>query len=242
MKLNSWCFFLPGCNDPGCLDGWVKAQGLPPEPSLDFLPPAARRRVSLVGKLALDLCHRLGPPPVMAEALLLLASRHGEIVTTASLLDQLTKKEVLSPAGFSHSVHNSPVGRVSLALGNRQPAGAVSAGVGSLGAGLVEAMGLLGRYPDRQVALLFADEPVPLGLNPPPYAQEGPLGLGLLLEAGLGLEVRFLPGSPPLEVGDFAAQVFVPLLHWLGQPQGPFLLPGPGGGLELTWVAPKGGG
>ncbi|OGH00334.1 MAG: hypothetical protein A2600_11520 [Candidatus Lambdaproteobacteria bacterium RIFOXYD1_FULL_56_27] len=236
MKLISWCFFLPGCNDPSRLAGWVRPEGPAPEPSLEFLPPLARRRVSWVGKLALDLAHRLAPPTVMREALLLLASQHGEITTTALLLDQLTRGEVLSPAGFSHSVHNSPVGRVSLALDNRQPAGAVSAGVGSLGAGLVEALGLLCRYEGRKVALLFADEPVPAGLHPPLHCQDGPYGLGLLLGAGTGLEVKFLPGPPPPQVSEFGAAVLVPLLLWLQAPLGAFLLPGPGGPLELTWA------
>lgn len=199
MFIHQTSLYLPGWQAGQDLDHWKPPTGLDGGPSLDFLAAKQRRRLSLVARLALDLAHRLAPSEVLQEALLVFAGEHGEISTTLKLLGQWIQGEPLSPAGFSHSVHNAPLGRLSLIHHNHQPASAVSMGADSLQAGLFEAASLLYRYPDKKVVLILADEPVGppldgLGLAPP-----WPYGLGLLLSAQAGSTLVPLPGQGPLE-------------------------------------------
>ena len=75
------------------------------------------------------------------------------------MLTELVKKEPLSPAEFSHSVHNAIVGQASIFRHDRSESVSVSAGDDTLAAGFVEAAGLL---LDVEAVLVAAyDEPVP---------------------------------------------------------------------------------
>ena len=95
------------------------------------------------------------------------ASRHGEVISTHHMLTELVKKEPLSPAEFSHSVHNAIVGQASIFRHDRSESVSISAGDDTLAAGFVEAAGLLLDF--ERVLLAAYDEPVP-----DPYRAEMP--------------------------------------------------------------------
>ncbi|MDT8447402.1 MAG: beta-ketoacyl synthase chain length factor [bacterium] len=211
MFLESHSLYLPGLEPGQSLSDWggpVDDAG----PLLAFLEAKQRRRLSKLDRLVLQVAHQIGPPEVLAERVILFASRHGEIGTTLKLLHQWTQGESLSPAGFSHSVHNAPAGRLSILTHNHQPASTVSMGCDSLQAGLIEAASLLARYPERRVLLLLADEPLAAPLDLLGIEPIWPSALALDLSARVGWRLKVLPGT-----GAEPESAMLRLVRWIEQ-------------------------
>ncbi len=98
------------------------------------------------------------------------SSCNGDISSAATLLADLAKRELLSPALFSMSVHNAPPGILSLCFGACGDHTAIAAGEASLHAGLLEAFLCLREA--QSVVLVHADQRLPefyaeLGGNAP---------------------------------------------------------------------------
>jgi Beta-ketoacyl synthase, N-terminal domain len=87
------------------------------------------------------------------------SSRNGDLASTATLLTDLARRELLSPALFSMSVHNAPPGVLSLCLGACGDHTAIAAGEDNLSAALVEAF--LRLQDSESVALVHADQRLP---------------------------------------------------------------------------------
>jgi hypothetical protein len=96
--------------------------------------------------------------PDVRSARYVLSTRHGELDRTVSLLNSIDSREPLSPADFSMSVHNSLIGLLSMAAGNRGGHTAVSAGSESFCFGLLEAVSCLCERPGQPVILVHQDE------------------------------------------------------------------------------------
>lgn len=103
---------------------------------------------------------RACPPEELASVMPVFASRHGEIETTITLLNNIADDEPFSPTAFSHSVHNTAAGYFSIATGNRQPSISLAAGRETFCFGLIEAAGLLARHPQRKVLYVWSAEPL----------------------------------------------------------------------------------
>lgn len=147
------------------VERWAAWKEGDPAPRVDFLSPIQRRRLSPLARVALDAMWRV---VASAEHLpTVFASRHGEVSSTYRMLNQLVAHEPLSPAEFSHSVHNSIVGQASIFRHDHSESVAVSAGADTLPAGFIEAAGLLLNF--ERVLLAVYDEPVP-----EPYLKEMP--------------------------------------------------------------------
>jgi hypothetical protein len=139
---------------------WLTAPAAEPAASsaATALPAMLRRRVSAIGQKAFAAALRLSPG---ASDRFIFCSRHGEYRRTQSLLQALAMREPVSPADFSLSVHHALAGLLSIARTNGSGHTAVAAGSDSLAFGLIEAATCLAAGGDKQVLLVYFDEPLP---------------------------------------------------------------------------------
>jgi len=128
-------------------------------PSVGFIEPQLRRRLSLLDRIALHVAHSCVKN---GEAVrVVFASRHGELARSAELLAQLASSEMPSPMAFSLSVLNAAPGLYGIARKDRSASTAVSAGVETLPMALIEAAAQAWAEPEVPVVVAFADEPPP---------------------------------------------------------------------------------
>ena len=66
----------------------------------------------------------------------------------------------LSPAKFSHTVHNAQAGLFSIATGNRRASSSLAAQQDTFGHGWLEALAHLEREPERPLLLVIGDVPL----------------------------------------------------------------------------------
>ncbi|MEO8316068.1 MAG: beta-ketoacyl synthase chain length factor [Pseudomonadota bacterium] len=134
-------------------------------PDLSWMPASLRRRVSPLGRVALNVLAACLP----AEACpVVFASRYGDLEGIAGLLAQLHEEGIVSPMGFSLSVHNAAIGVYSIARQDRISTTCIAANADLIEVACVEAMGWMASG-ERQVLLVCCEDPAP-----PPYrADEG---------------------------------------------------------------------
>jgi hypothetical protein len=162
-----------GLLGPG-LDGWTASTALldgrspyisQPTvlPTPDGLPPAERRRLGRVVKLALGVglqaTSKAGVDPATLPSVFASSGADGnnchEICQALSLDERL-----ISPTRFHNSVHNAAAGYWSIATGSRAASNAVCAFDASFAAGLLEAVTQLAVEQTR-VLLVAYDVPYP---------------------------------------------------------------------------------
>ncbi len=181
-----------GIIGPG-LDGWTAAAAMlgGPSPYIaqptllpvpDGLPPAERRRLGRVVRLAvgvgLQASSNAGVDPAALPSVF--ASSGGDGHNCHEICESLSLEEkLISPTRFHNSVHNAAAGYWSIATGSKAASNALCAFDASFGAGLLEAVTLV--VVDRTRVLLVAyDAPYPAPLftkRPIPEA----FGVGLVL-------------------------------------------------------------
>jgi len=172
-----------GLLGPG-LDGWTNSGAVLEGRSLyvrqptnvpipDGLPPAERRRLGLVVKLALNVgLEAISKAGVEPDALpAVFASSGGDGQNCHEICQGLANDErLISPTRFHNSVHNAAAGYWSIATRSRAASNALCAFDWSFGAGLLEAMTqvvvdqtrvLLVAYDAPYPQPLFAKRPIP---------------------------------------------------------------------------------
>ncbi len=158
FTMQSWCGYLsselPLPASPQVLDTELATD-------VSFLPPLSRRRLSRLSKLSLRLARQVAPD---YQGYCVFGSQHGELVTTQSLLEGMVKGELMSPAGFSASVHNTAAGLHSIHQKNTWPCTSIAAGTDTLPACFMEAYALLCAGAE-QVLLVYADDKLPSSLS-----------------------------------------------------------------------------
>ncbi len=168
---------------PG-MDDWAGARELlihgcrsPLPPSrigpAEGLPPAERRRVGSVVRLALSVglagCRAAGMDP--AEPATVFASSGGDGENCHAICQVLAGEDrLISPIRFHNSVMNAASGYWGIATGSRTGACVLSAYDGSFAGGLIESFALLASE-ERPVLLIAYDHPYPS-----PLAETRPLG------------------------------------------------------------------
>jgi Beta-ketoacyl synthase, N-terminal domain len=213
-----------GLLGPG-LDGWTGTAALLegrspyiPQPTVlpmpDGLPPAERRRVGRVVKLALAVglqaTSKAGVEPGALPAVF--ASSGGDGHNCHEICESLSQAErLISPTRFHNSVHNAAAGYWSIATGSRAASNALCAFDASFAAGLLEAITqvvvdqtrvLLVAYDAQYPPPLFVKRPIPeafgvaLVLGPVTAPQASPAPLGRLTLA--------FSDAPPGRMGDAA--------------------------------------
>lgn len=192
FSVSRWAAWAPGLPNLQLWPAWLHAPELAllageAAPPLDELPAMTRRRIDPVGRAALQVAFWAqgdGPTgPVV------FASRWGEIARSVSLIRQLVQGEALSPTAFSLSVHNASSAVYSIARGDTANYAAVSAGAGSAGAGVCEALGLLADGAARVLVVsVEASLPEPYGAFD---AQPAPVrAWAALIEAGEAMALQ----------------------------------------------------
>ncbi|WP_162306108.1 beta-ketoacyl synthase chain length factor [Oleisolibacter albus] len=183
LKVQQWSACLGNISTQTEWSEWLDGARVPDpswSPKLDFLPPLQYRRYSRLSRLALSVARSLlqgnsGRPH------LVFASRFGEYDVTYALLCALAKGELLSPAAFSMSVHNTGAALCSITNGLDGHATAIAAGPDSLEFAVLESWSLLQAGEAEDVLMVYAEEPLPdcYGGDPWPPAGGGALGLRL---------------------------------------------------------------
>jgi hypothetical protein len=158
------------------------------------MPALLRRRLGRADRQGVEAAYALG----LGEALpVVWASRHGQIVRSAQLLNALARGEAPAPMDFSLSVHNAPLGLLSIATENASPASAVAAGDESLMAALLEAQGWVLEGAPRAL-VVHADEAPPTDYAGRWDGDAADFGLALRLgAAGERLRLRLVRGEGP---------------------------------------------
>lgn len=159
--LQSWAAFAPGLNSVPQWQAWARQPWLPAGdelPELREMPALARRRLSALGRLAVQVAwwaQEAGPGmPVV------FASRYGDAARSLELLAGLARGEALSPTAFGLSVHNAIGALYSIARDDRSNHLAVAAGCATAAAALVEAAGLLADGAPEVLVVCY-DAPLP---------------------------------------------------------------------------------
>jgi hypothetical protein len=160
---------------------WIPEEG---SPDVSSVAPLLRRRMSPLARMAvsvgLSCCRKAGLDP--SEPRVVFASRHGEMGVTSELLAQMGAQEILSPTGFSNSVHHTAVGYFSLATGNRQAMRAIGGGEASFCYGFLDALGLLNESNTTPVLLIAADDQVPPSFDVVIHPRSAPYAAAMLLQ------------------------------------------------------------
>lgn len=198
-RVRCWSAWAPGLEDDDAWRAWcanpapIKSEGVP---EARFLPAMLRRRCTPLSRIVLTAafgCCRAEELPAVRT---LFASRHGSINESIDMLERLARREKLSPAKFSHTVHNAQAGLFSIAAENRRASSSLSAMEDTFGCAWLEALTHLDREPERPVLLVMGD--VPLADTFAHLIDEpgGAYALGLLLARdGEGETVEFATGA-----------------------------------------------
>lgn len=95
------------------------------------------------------------------ESELIFSSRHGDLASNVELLSDLSSHTLLSPARFSVSVHNAPVGLIGQCLGASASHTAVAGDRETFMAGLTEAYARLVTREAQSILVIHADVELP---------------------------------------------------------------------------------
>ena len=168
----------PGLNDWASFTALLEGRSpYVPQPTVlptpDGLPPAERRRLGQVVKLALGVGLQATSSACVEPATLaaVFASSGGDGINCHEICQALSLEErLISPTRFHNSVHNAAAGYWSIATGCTAAANAVCAYDASFAAGLLEAVTqvvvdqtrvLLVAYDAQYPPPLFAKRPIP---------------------------------------------------------------------------------
>jgi hypothetical protein len=206
-RVRSWAAWAPGLEGREAWAAWARqpaplaAEGVP---DARFLPALLRRRCTPLTRIMLRAAYDACPEALRADVRTVFASRHGSINESIELIECVARGLPLSPAKFSHTVHNAQAALYSIAAGNRRASSSLAAQEETLGHGWLEALAHLEREPARPVLFVVGD--VPLAPTFAPLVQEPACSYAvawLLAGDGEGDPVGFAlaaggGGAPPL--------------------------------------------
>lgn len=123
------------------------------------IPPAHRRRLPPFARSAL----RCALPLLRAAPrnTVVYVSEQGDLESTVTLLSDLARKELISPALFALSVHNGPAGALSLCVAPAGDHTALAGDDATLAAGLTEAYARLACEECAALVLIYAEQQLP---------------------------------------------------------------------------------
>jgi Beta-ketoacyl synthase, N-terminal domain len=163
FAVDCWAALAPGLSTQQQWLEWFRHPGPVARdfvPDLAWVPAGLRRRVSPLGRAALNVLASCQPPQSCPAVF---ASRYGDLDAIAGLLAQLHREEVVSPMGFSLSVHNAAMGVYSIARSDRMATTSIAVNEDLAEAACFEALGWLAAGTDQVLVVCCADA------VPPPY-------------------------------------------------------------------------
>jgi len=162
--LKKWSAWAPGVTTQTEWKKWtrnpisLKSEGIP---ELSEIPAIRRRRLSDLSRMALKVTMECLKEDLTGCVNSVIASHHGEIQTMLDLTESLICQEPLSPNKFSHSVHNTIGGLISIESTNQSPTTSLCGGKASFCYGFLEALAMAYRYPNNPTLLVIVDVPMP---------------------------------------------------------------------------------
>ncbi len=162
LNVAAWAAWAPGLATREAWQAWARAPTLPlgeDIPALPEMPALQRRRIDLLGRMAIQVACWTADP-AGADPPLVFASRHGDVRRSLDLLEQQNAGETMSPTQFGLSVHNAIAALYSIFRGEHGNCVALAAGKATAEAALVEAAGLLADGAP-QVQIVVYDAPLP---------------------------------------------------------------------------------
>jgi hypothetical protein len=162
-SLLRWAAWAPGIESPAAWEQWAKSpQPLPAtgSPEAKFLPAMLRRRCTPLTRTMLTAAFACAEPAELARLRTVFGSRHGSINESIGLLENVVRREKLSPATFSHTVHNAQAGLFSIAAGNRAASSSLAAQEDTWTAAFLEALAFLERDAREPVLVVVGDVPL----------------------------------------------------------------------------------
>lgn len=197
--VRGWSAWAPGLEDRESWERWAanpSPLGLEGVPDAKFLPPMLRRRCTPLTKIMLRVAFDACPASDRSSVRTVFASRHGSINESIDLIEAVVRKERLSPAKFSHTVHNAQAGLFSIAAGNREASASLAAQADTFPLGFLEALTHLEREPGRPVLFVTGDVPLAPTFAPLVSEPTASYAVGLVLATdGAGSRVDFGIGS-----------------------------------------------
>ena len=187
-----------------------KIDTLQREPDVSWVPAMKRRRMSSLSRMVFA-CASQCRCEAEQTPVCVFASRHGELRRTVGILQDIASGNGVSPTDFSLSVHNTALGLFSIFTGNRQPSSMVVAGEDTFPAAIIEAHTYLKRFPERQVLVVYADEPVPAPLKSEDMLPQEPICVALMLQQGMpeNLAMSYRGNSGQISAGPGLAEAFL---------------------------------
>lgn len=165
--IERWAACAPGLESPAAWRAWAEKPVLPGSdfpapPQVAAMPPMLRRRLNILGRTALTAAYAAqGDAPAMP---VITASRHGDLIRSAQLLQSVAASEPVSPTDFSLSVFNAIAGLYSIASHHALPvapaATCVACGAESAEVAMTEALAQLAEGGGPLLVLVY-DAPLP---------------------------------------------------------------------------------
>ena len=123
-------------------------------PNVNFIPSLIRRRLTLIEKIGIFITNNL--LPIDENVKIIFASRFGEWRETIKLIEQMYNEKEMSPAGFSHSVHNAALGMFTIINKLKNNYTTIASNEDTIDSSLLEAISS-----KEDVLLVYAEEPIP---------------------------------------------------------------------------------
>lgn len=161
FQIEAWAAIAPGLESHGDWQQWLQNPGTIEEPmgkvSLSQFPAMLRRRFGALGKCAMGAAL---PIVELDEAISsIFASRYGDMALALTLLEDIAKKEPMSPTSFSLAVHNAVSGLFTIGRNDTSAVTSIAAMDGLLLQALFEAIGQL-QNANRVLCVVY-DVPLP---------------------------------------------------------------------------------
>lgn len=218
----------------------------PPAPRC--LPPAERRRSSATARLAIAVAEQAIDASAIAatEMEMVFAASEAASEITHQLCDVLAGTREVSPTVFHNSVHNAPLGYLSIAMGAKRSGTSICRSRWTFAAGLLCAA-LQSRSSGQPVLFVCYDQPMPMPLQAAcPMTEPTAVALVLAPEASAttlasaelavvegDVEAQWPAWIPPAWHPNPSARAFA-ALGALATPQGTARVPfAPGQALEI---------
>ncbi len=209
LAITRWAAWAPGLETQATWERWAKAPHALPLAGVaeaKFLPPMLRRRCTPLTRAMLTAAHACLDASELPRLRTVFGSRHGSINESIGLLEAVVRREKLSPAAFSHTVHNAQAALFSIATGNREASSSLSAQGDSFACGWVEALGFLERDP-APVLLVMGD--VSLAETFAPLVDEASVPYALACRLAFAE-----PGEPAVRLALAAQERPLPRSDW----------------------------
>lgn len=220
VSVQAWSAWSPGIESDEAWSQWA-SNPTPLEregsPKLSFVPAMLRRRCDQLSRMMLHVANESAEGPDLAQRRSVFASRYGSLSTMISMLEDLAVDAPLSPALFSHSVHNTQAGLYSIYANNREASTSIAARQQTFAHGFLEAVSVLHAGSDEAgpVLLVTGDAAVPDYVVSRSDGQDGAYALALVLapsNGSGGLELSIEAGAQAPTESSPDALLF---LRWL---------------------------